>query len=613
MSTYTLSPSAGRTPTRLPPSSRTSTRSQFRPASSLTASAAAISAASTDWPRNTASYPPSRATLASTSTRGWASGDASSGESATCTVAAPCAPASAAASRAPWPTRMPDASPRDAALDEHAERALLDGAVVVLQKHEGLHSSFLSASRSTTFCAAEPSSSSFSVSPRGGGLPRPRTSVREPPSPTSPDAQAQVGDSEALLRLGLRAHDPLQRRVARLVDRVRDGDDGRQRRGNVVVSELRLPLGIDRAVLHLEPRHLRDERQSQPLGHCGAEHCAVRVGCLLAEQHEVGAFPLERLRKHGARGDEIGPCGSFVGDEHRAVCSHREPLAQGFRGPLRSHGDQHDLTLAGRVAQAQSLLDRVRVEGVEAGLAGAVETHRGGVDSLGPALGNLLHADGNLHRAKTLTARACLSAANRHRQTLLGSGAPSANFGACERPPKDSPRTHLRRGSGQRSRHRRRGRFCAVGGGRPATHLPHRRIGRVGRTTSAPPAGSGSHQGNDLMAPRRTIAVAAEAGKVKYWTSSSAAGCMLYLYGKSGTTYLYIHLNNDVTKGNDNRGKCVPGMAYAKGLKDGRVGRGRRGDRLRRATRATPTDRPAPPLRGASRTTAARRTRTRTS
>ncbi len=79
----------------------------------------------------------------------------------------------------------------------------------------------------------------------------------------------------------------------------------------------------------------------------------------------------------------------------------------------------------------------------------------------------------------------------------------------------------------------------------------------------------GSHQGTDIMAPRRTIAVAAEAGKVKYWTSSSSAGCMLYLYGKSGTTYLYIHLNNDVTKGNDNHGKCVAGMAYAKGLQDG--------------------------------------------
>ena len=79
----------------------------------------------------------------------------------------------------------------------------------------------------------------------------------------------------------------------------------------------------------------------------------------------------------------------------------------------------------------------------------------------------------------------------------------------------------------------------------------------------------GSHQGTDIMAPRRTVAGAAEAGKIKFWTSSASAGCMLYLYGQSGTTYLYIHLNNDVTKGNDNRGKCVPGMAYAKGLQDG--------------------------------------------
>jgi hypothetical protein len=37
---------------------------------------------------------------------------------------------------------------------------------------------------------------------------------------------------------------------------------------------------------------------------------------------------------------------------------------------------------------------------------------------------------------------------------------------------------------------------------------------------------------------------------------------MLYLYGESGTTYLYIHLNNDVTMKNDNKGKCVRGTAY---------------------------------------------------
>jgi hypothetical protein len=38
---------------------------------------------------------------------------------------------------------------------------------------------------------------------------------------------------------------------------------------------------------------------------------------------------------------------------------------------------------------------------------------------------------------------------------------------------------------------------------------------------------------------------------------------MLYLYGESGTMYYYIHLNNDLTAKNDNRGKCVKGTAYA--------------------------------------------------
>jgi Peptidase family M23 len=79
----------------------------------------------------------------------------------------------------------------------------------------------------------------------------------------------------------------------------------------------------------------------------------------------------------------------------------------------------------------------------------------------------------------------------------------------------------------------------------------------------------GAHQGNDLMAVKKTPVVAVEPGKVKFWTTSAAAGCMLYLYGDSGTTYMYIHLNNDLTMRNDNRGKCVAGVSYARGLKDG--------------------------------------------
>jgi Peptidase family M23 len=79
----------------------------------------------------------------------------------------------------------------------------------------------------------------------------------------------------------------------------------------------------------------------------------------------------------------------------------------------------------------------------------------------------------------------------------------------------------------------------------------------------------GVHQGNDLLATKKTAAIAVESGKVEFWTTSASAGCMLYLHGDSGTMYEYIHLNNDLTMKNDNRGKCVAGVAYAKGLKNG--------------------------------------------
>jgi Peptidase family M23 len=83
------------------------------------------------------------------------------------------------------------------------------------------------------------------------------------------------------------------------------------------------------------------------------------------------------------------------------------------------------------------------------------------------------------------------------------------------------------------------------------------------------PRPQGRHEGNDILAPKKSPVVAVEDGKIKFWTTSARAGCMLYLYGASGTTYLYIHLNNDVTTSNDNRGKCVAGGSYWPGLKDG--------------------------------------------
>jgi hypothetical protein len=81
------------------------------------------------------------------------------------------------------------------------------------------------------------------------------------------------------------------------------------------------------------------------------------------------------------------------------------------------------------------------------------------------------------------------------------------------------------------------------------------------------PRHQGRHEGIDIMSVRRAPAVAVESGRVEF--DSGGWGCMLYLLGDSGAKYLYVHLNNDLTMKNDNRGKCVAGVAFAKGLKSG--------------------------------------------
>ena len=76
------------------------------------------------------------------------------------------------------------------------------------------------------------------------------------------------------------------------------------------------------------------------------------------------------------------------------------------------------------------------------------------------------------------------------------------------------------------------------------------------------PRGNGRHAGIDMDNPWRAPVVAVEDGRVAY-AESSLGGCMLYLYGCSGTMYLYIHLNNDLTARNDNRGGCVRESTFA--------------------------------------------------
>jgi len=71
------------------------------------------------------------------------------------------------------------------------------------------------------------------------------------------------------------------------------------------------------------------------------------------------------------------------------------------------------------------------------------------------------------------------------------------------------------------------------------------------------------------MAARRTPVVAVEPGRVRIYRRSASAGCMLYLYGASGTTYMYVHLNDDLTTKDDNKAtNCRLGVAYAPGLRN---------------------------------------------
>ena len=76
------------------------------------------------------------------------------------------------------------------------------------------------------------------------------------------------------------------------------------------------------------------------------------------------------------------------------------------------------------------------------------------------------------------------------------------------------------------------------------------------------PRGNGRHAGIDMENPWRAPVVAVEDGRVEH-AESGLGGCMLYLYGRSGTMYLYIHLNNDLTARNDNKGGCVKDVTFA--------------------------------------------------
>jgi Peptidase family M23 len=108
--------------------------------------------------------------------------------------------------------------------------------------------------------------------------------------------------------------------------------------------------------------------------------------------------------------------------------------------------------------------------------------------------------------------------------------------------------------------------FASSASGRESGTVPRLVFPLVAKTVLwdnyGDPRPNGRHAGIDMENPWRAPVVAVEEGTVKYW-ESGLGGCMLYLYGHSGTTYMYIHLNNDLTAKNDNAGGCAKDVSFA--------------------------------------------------
>ena len=295
------------------------------------------------------------------------------------------------------------------------------------------------------------------------------------------------------------------------------------------------------------------------------------------------------------------------------IASALRSESSAFVGPER---DDDDLA-AVRLLDPERLLDGVDVGRVERALARPVEPVGRGVEpSDGGCVGNLLHTDGDLHVRSLddghFPRQGEASSEGRRRRTLVRSGTSSANRTRAKPVSRTRMRIHRTTARGallllligvwpdgcvERPSLSTGPASQPAGGERPIV-FPI--VGAAKYFDDwGDPRGQGRHAGNDILTTWRSPAVAAEDGKIKFWTTSSRAGCMLYLYGASGTTYLYIHLNNDLTAKRDNRGTCVPGVAYATGLKNGLTRQGRPADRLQRRLRRRRGHLP-PPLRGAS-------------
>ena len=213
---------------------------------------------------------------------------------------------------------------------------------------------------------------------------------------------AEVGERDHVLRLRLRAHDPLERRVARLVDRVRDRHDCRERGPDPVVAVLGLALDGDAAVRR---RGAPTPARRPASGAARRRRPRGRRRRSPRPAGRTGRAPATRARAR-PRARATSSTRSAPSTAASATSTTRSaPIASVLRsdssvrsGPIDTITTSPSPQL---VLDAQSLLDRVQVELVERAGAGTIEPQGLRVDPLRGAVGHLFDADRDLHRSES--------------------------------------------------------------------------------------------------------------------------------------------------------------------------------------------------------------------
>ena len=153
-------------------------------------------------------------------------------------------------------------------------------------------------------------------------------SWRAPAAPTWP-SRPRSATRHGVDGLGLRRHDPLERRVARLDDAGGDGHDGGQRAGHLVEARLGLALDAHRRAVDRDGLRERHRRQAEQLGELHGRRAGVAVRRLGRGEHEVELGALDRRGEDLGRAERVGPLRARVADRIALAA----PIASAVRSP----------------------------------------------------------------------------------------------------------------------------------------------------------------------------------------------------------------------------------------------------------------------------------------